>query len=694
VRAIPRRVAATPEWCRVAALVALSFAIRAWLARGMVAPFVMVDELIYSELAKSFAAGGSFAVRDVPTGGYGVLYPVAISPAYALFDRVPDAYAAIKTINSLLMSLAVVPAYLIARRVLDRGLALLAAALAVAVPSLAYTGTVMTENLFYPLALATVWVLLLVLERPTWARSALFVAVLGLAVATRLQAASLALVAATAPPLAVALRPRGEIGLRDYARLYGVLGGAAALVVAGQLLRGGSLHGLLGAYRPVGESGYDVGAVLHYWLWHLEELLLYLGVVPAAALVALATRTRHLPRSDAELLAVTVTAVFWTSLVVAAFASRFADRIQERNLFFVAPLVLVVLVVWVARGAPRPRLALAAALGAGALVVAFPYGRFVSDPARPDTLALLPLWSLAAHLLFGSYAATVAAGLLALVALFVVVPARWAVVVPLVLLAAYATATRPVWSGAHGFERAGEGALAQGIRGVPRDWIDRAVPAGTSVATVWTGRQDRFTVNENEFFNRRVGPIYYTDERTPGGIHETRLVLDPRTGVFRLPGGAPLRASFALLDDSIEPDGRPVARDRASSMTVWRLHGPLVALSGTRGIDADGWSGGSAVYVRRRCAGGRLDVSLAGDTSLFSGSTTVVAFVGGRERARARFAQTEAATLSVPLVARAGRCLVRFRVVPTAVPADVIAGSSDTRLLGTRFEGFRYRPPA
>ena len=72
----------------------------------------MVDELIYSELAKSFAAAGHFLVRDEATGSYGYVYPILISPAWALVQGVPDAYAAAKGINSLVMSLAAVPGVL------------------------------------------------------------------------------------------------------------------------------------------------------------------------------------------------------------------------------------------------------------------------------------------------------------------------------------------------------------------------------------------------------------------------------------------------------------------------------------------------------------------------------------------------------------------------------------------------------
>ena len=106
----------------------------------------------------------------MPSHGYGFVYPVVIAPAYRLFSSVPDAYAAVKAINAVVMSLAAVPAYFLARRVLRPGLALVVAALTVAVPSMLYTGTVMTENVFYPLFLLAALALVTTLERPTPAR--------------------------------------------------------------------------------------------------------------------------------------------------------------------------------------------------------------------------------------------------------------------------------------------------------------------------------------------------------------------------------------------------------------------------------------------------------------------------------------------------------------------------------------------
>ena len=64
-------VRAVPVWAWLVGLVALSTAIRYAFARQIVAPWIMVDELIYSELAKSFAASGHFLVRDQATAAYG-----------------------------------------------------------------------------------------------------------------------------------------------------------------------------------------------------------------------------------------------------------------------------------------------------------------------------------------------------------------------------------------------------------------------------------------------------------------------------------------------------------------------------------------------------------------------------------------------------------------------------------------------
>lgn len=685
------RLRAVPAWTWLLGIVTVSFVARAWLSRHMPAPFIMTDELIYSELGRSLASTGSFEIRDASAGGYGILYPLLLSPAYALFDSLTDAFAAVKVVNSLAMSLAAVPTYLIARRVVSPALSLLGAVLAVALPSLVYTSTVMTENLFYPLSLLVMWATLLALASPTWPNAVLALVTFGLALATRSQAVALAAGIVVAPAALAIIEGSRLARIRASWRLYAVFGGAALTVLLAQVVRGQSARGLLGAYGVVGDRSYDVGAVLQYWLWHAEELTLYLGVVPVAATLMLLGRSRKLPGRLQEHLAVTVSFSIWTTLVVAAFASEFAGRIQERNTFAVAPLFLVALVAWVSIGAPRHWLSTALATGlAVVLVVAFPYTRFIDEPAKSDTLAILPIWSAFGHLPFGSIWFSVLLGALSLSAVFVLVPARWAALVPLAVLLWFGVVGSSVWSGPRGFVQAGTGALFQGIRGAPRDWIDTALPEGATSGIVWTGLTDRFTVNQNEFFNRSVGPVYYVGGPTPGNLPETGIRIDAADGALRRADGSPLTDRFLVTDSSLELDGRALARDVPLGLTLWQVAGPAahrVDVSWTGLYPNDTWSGPTVGYLRRNCTRGLLQVSLHSDASLFGGPQTVVASVDGRPSGRVRFQAPDDAVLRVPLQPRNGSCRARFDVSPTAVP-----GGGDSRRLGVHFDAFNYEP--
>jgi hypothetical protein len=441
-----------PPWAWLAGLVLSSFAVRAWLARDMVGAFIMVDELIYSELGRSLADSGELLVRETPSPGYGIVYPALLSPVYLVFDGLTDAYGAVKTLNALVMSLAAVPVYFIARRVIGPWLSLLAAALAVSLPSLVYTGTVMTENVFYPVFVAVALVFVLTLERPTLARQLLLLAGIGLAFATRAQAVALVPAVLTAPlVLGLARRESMRETLRPFRWLYAAALGGGLVVVVAQLVRGRSLSDLFGAYSIVGESDYEPLEVARYFLYHVAELDLYLGVVPVAATIVLAARARSLDAPVQALLAVALSTTFWLVFVVSTFASEFAQRIQERNLFVVAPLFLVLLLAWVERGAPRPRAltAVAAAVSAG-LVLAIPFERFIETSALSDTLMLLPWWNVQDQVTLEWVAELALLLAVALAAAFALVPRRYALVLPLLVLAYYAAVFHPIWAGNHG----------------------------------------------------------------------------------------------------------------------------------------------------------------------------------------------------------------------------------------------------
>jgi hypothetical protein len=674
-----------PPWGWLAAIAGVSFLLRASLARGMVGPFIMVDELIYSELARSFAADGAFQVRDAPAAGFSLVYPVLISPAYLFVDALPTAYAVVKTLNAAFMSLAAVPAYLLARRMLAPPLALLAAILTVAVPSMVYTGTVMTENVFYPLFLTASLALVLVLEKPTLARQLGLFVLVGLCFATRAQAVAFIPAILLAPLLLVVLAGRPVRDLTRFRTLYALVGAGTVAVIAAQALRGHSPSDLLGAYSIVGDRSYDPETVARFFLYHLAELDLYLGVLPFAAFLLLVVAVRRLDPPVAPFLAAGIALSVSVLLVVAAFASVFANRIQERNTFVVAPFFLIALLVWLEHGLMRPRVRTAAVAAAAALLpLTIPWERFIETGAISDTLALLPIWSAFGSLLHDSIDLTVLAGGALAAVLFLLVPRRYALALPLATLLYFALVSNNVWFGEHGFKQASGGALFSGIRTGDRDWIDDAVPKGTKVAVVWTGVTDRFVVNQNEFFNRSVGPIYYVGGPTPGGLAETEVRVDEQDGSVRLADGSALDTPYVLLESTISPDGSALARDAGLGVTLWRLDQPLVSTKTeiTGLYPNDTWSGPKVTYVRRNCHGGRLNVALSSDPMLFERAQTVVARVGGRVVSRVRLEPDGRATIRVPLRPVNGDCRVDFEVSPTKVP------KGDPRELGAHFNDF------
>jgi len=322
--------------------------------------------------------------------------------------------------------------------------------------------------------------------------------------------------------------------------------------------------------------------------------------------------------------------------------------------------------------------------------MAFPYTRFIDEPAKSDTLAILPIWSAFGRLPFGSIRFSVLLGALVIAALFLFVPARWAVLVPLAVLLWFGIVGTSVWSGPRGFVQAGAGALFQGIRGAPRDWIDSTLPQGATAGIVWTGLTDRFTVNQNEFFNRAVGPVYYIGGPSPGNLPETEISIGPADGILRRADGSPLTDRYLVTDASLELDGRALARDLPLGLTLWQVAGPVarkVDVAWTGLYPNDTWSGPTVQYVRRNCTPGVLQVALHSDASLFLTPQTAVASVGGTPVARVRFQAPDDAVLRVPLRPKDGVCRVRFDVAPTAVP-----GGGDGRRLGVHFDAFNYEP--
>jgi hypothetical protein len=684
-------VRAVPVWAWLTALVVVSALIRFALSRQAVAPWIMVDELIYSELAKSFADSGQFLIRGHSTAAYGVIYPAVIAPAWAAFKSIPDAYGAAKAINSVMMSLAAVPAYLLARRMLSRPLALAGAVLAVSLPSMVYTATLMTENAFYPIFLFAVLAIVVWIERPSITTTLWVIALVGLAYLTRAQALAFGPAILTAPPLYVWAQKRGWRALRDYGLMYAVVVAGGLLVVIVQVARGASPLGILGAYQVAGETDYHFWSVVEWFWYQIGVLDLSFGVFPLAALIVLCVTARGQDRRVQAFLAGAVAVTFWLMLEVSAFASVHQLRVEERNTFYVVPLFLTALLVWIDRGAPRPaRAAATAALIAGALPGVLPFTRLITTNAVSDTLTILPIWSLQTALFpIEQTALVVVLACICAAGLFVLVPKRYALVLPALILVYFAVSQKPI-EGKH--KTASVGALFAGIT-LPRDWVDHRVGHDARVTTIWSGQTSAYAIWENEIFNRSLRRFYYLHSQLAGDLPEQKVNVDPETGLMTS-HGSPVLSRYALTDSSVELEGRQLDQDPRTGMTLYETKGPLRQVSTVTGLyPEDTWSGRYASYTRLACRGGKLRVGLNSDPGIFKKPQTVVARIGGEEAARVRVPAGGSGELVVPLPDNNPVCNVDFEVSPTAIPAEVTKGyNPDVRELGIHFTRFIYKP--
>jgi hypothetical protein len=683
-------------WPWLVVIVAVSTGIRIALGRHVIAPWIMVDELIYSELAKSFAASGHFQIRGVASNGYGFVYPALIAPAWRLFGAMPHVYGAAKAINAFVMSLAAIPAYYLGRRLLTPGLALCAAVLTLIVPSMLYTSELMTENAFYPLFLLVAWALVATLERPTVWRQIGVLALCGLAFATRQQAIALVPAVAVAPILQAWIERDWKSRLRAWLPTYAILACAALLALVGTVARGRSPLSLLGAYRAATSVPYSVDSVLHYILWHVAEIDLYLGVIPFAALLALWFRPRAGTPAARAFVAATLPITALVIVEVAIFASTQSGRIEERNMFYVAPFGLIALLAFTERGVVvrSRRVLAAAALVAGVLPVAIPFGRFINTTALSDTFGLMPWWWIQdrgidfATLRWVALAVSlVAAGLL------VFVSRRFTMVLVLLVAAYFVVTGAIVQNGRHGIVQASRGAAFAGIQAQHYDWVDRAVGRNADVTQLWNNVGAIQRVWENEFFNRSIRRTVDTGNAFTGGLPEQSL-RELKNGAIVDAQGRPYRVRYALAAQSSFIKGDTVALDNGTGMLLARVNGPLFVLAKVTGIyPNDTWSGRHVRYMRRDCTGGYLSVQLQSDPSLFDAPQVVTARAGGVTRSISVPPTSDPQQWIVPLAKLPnGTCVVDFTTKTVRVPAEVQAGSTDTRPLGVHFIHFGYLP--
>ena len=115
-------------------------------------PSVMIDEMLYYNIARSIANGEGLLYLGQPADYTSILYPLVLSPIYALFPAGTDYFRLIQLWNILLMNLSLFPVYALARAAGgSQRTALWVGAAALLLPDMMLGGLIMSESILYPL---------------------------------------------------------------------------------------------------------------------------------------------------------------------------------------------------------------------------------------------------------------------------------------------------------------------------------------------------------------------------------------------------------------------------------------------------------------------------------------------------------------------------------------------------------------
>jgi hypothetical protein len=563
-------------------IVVVSWLVRSAISFHSPSVWILPDEIVYSELAKSIAAGDRPSIRGVPSFGWGEVYPAVIAPAWALFEDSVSAYHAALTINALLMSLAAVPAYLLARLFVPRGLALAVALLSVLVPSMGYTHVVLTENAFYPAFLFALYAITRAVARPTLTAQAVVLLAVGVAVLTRSHGLVLVAVYVVAVICYALTGPSSSRWphARRLAPSVVLLGGAPLALVLGSLASGRDGLAWLGTRSSTFEE-FHPGEIPRWMLYLAADLVLFTAVVPVAAsalVVGLGLSRRA--SETTRLFACVALPTFATMLLSVAAVSASLDvdgheNLNERYLFYVVPLTFVGLAKWVDAGLPQPFPVVWVVVACCAAVAAsLPFERLEYN-AGFQSPALLPWMELP---LEGRWLAAIA-GLSAFMCGALWLTCRQGSGIRLWLLVAACLSATSVFATRESFAPASY--FGRSFADGPADWVDRAVPAHEQVPVVWDERRSdptpdlfEFRIMVTEFFNARVGAVYRIGAPT---YYERFLSTIPlrvgRDGALYLPGGEALEARHVLVTCRSHVRGRVVARAARDSLRLLAVDG-------------------------------------------------------------------------------------------------------------------------
>lgn len=135
------------------------------------APSMIMDEALYFSISRSLFSSAEVLLRGQSVVYEYLLYPLLISPLHALPSSV-NIFRAIQFFNAIAISLAAIPAYLLAKKITGfKTKGLLVGIIVLCLPDMVMVRHIMSESIVYPLMLTLFYFFFLAIEdkRPKYA---------------------------------------------------------------------------------------------------------------------------------------------------------------------------------------------------------------------------------------------------------------------------------------------------------------------------------------------------------------------------------------------------------------------------------------------------------------------------------------------------------------------------------------------
>jgi hypothetical protein len=567
----------------LAGLVAGSFLLRSVLGWLRATPTFFADEYIYAELARSISETGRPLIRGVSASFPALLQPILTAPAW-LVDDVETSFRLVQTIGALVMSLAVVPVFLLARRLgIKTSLALVLAALAVLVPDMVYAGWVVAEPFAYPLVLAAVAVGTVALVRPRPRLQLAFLALAGLATFARVQFAVLPVCFLAAAFLVGLREGRLRAALKEqWLVLALLLAPALGLFAVGP-------GRALGFYEGVLDIDF-LSLEFAKWVGLDAMFLAYAsGVVLApGALIGLWLALRH-PRSREELAFGALALALTVVLLLEAGGYGLEGRLQERYFFYVVPLVGILFVLYASRGWPHRLAHGVLAAGLVLLAVRVPFSGYSAADFKTGSPVLFATSRLEQALGDVSLASLLIAVAVAVLAVAVVLLARRPSVGTPAALGLALAVCAATYGAAVSFNLGNADRARESVLGPQPSFVDAS--GVKDAAMLQTRSSNRGIASEYLFWNRSVDDVYLLPLAEPPDAFTVTGLMIADDGTL-LAGGQPV--TRPLLADGFSDTVRFRSSDEVATSPVYRLlrsSGPQQLALYAPGRFEDGWLG-------------------------------------------------------------------------------------------------------